>query len=203
AYCWDNASMALVDAPVGGPSISPMQALVWEFLQDSFPTNESPGFPGTAAFDTCAAYVKTGNQSLALDDPACRRDVPGDTSAVAVTGGHVRLDLVFRINPGVGNYHTVGDATSGLRFTPTNAAVITSTDGSFWSEYTKDNGAFGTGGNGTTGPGHNPALGTGANFSKRWSPFIWNSARCDTVDFNVFQTEARSVGQTSVGGATY
>src|SRR4029077_11036162 len=198
AYCWDNASMALVDAPVGGPSISPMQVLVWEFIQDSFPTNESPGFPGTAAFDTCAAWVRTGNQSLALDDPACRRDVPGDTSAVAVTGANVRLDVVFRINPGVGNYHTVGDKTSGLRAVPTSPTVITSTDGSFWSEYTKDNGAFGTGGNGTTGPGHHLADG-GIPFAKKWDPLIWNSARCDTVDFNVFQTEARNVGQTSVG----
>jgi hypothetical protein len=203
AYCWDNASLALVDAPATGPTTAPMQALVWEWIQDSFPANESPGLPGTAAFDTCAAWVKSGNQQLPIDDPACRRNTPGDTSAVASSGANIRMDVVFRINPGVGNYHTVGDKTSGLRFVPTNAAVITSTDGSFWSEYIKDNGAFGTGGNGTTGPGHNPALGTGPNFSKRWNPFVWNSARMDTVDFNVFQTAARSVGQTSVGVANF
>ena len=202
AAVWDNASLALVQSHTLASSAS-VSAGEWEWLQDAFPANENAGLVGTAAFDTCAAWVKSGNQLLPIDDQNCRRNTPGDTSAVSSSGDNTRMDVVFRINPGVGNYHSVGDKTSGLRFVPTNPAVITSTDGSFWSEYIKDNGAFGTGGNGTTGPGHNPALGTGPNFPLRWDPLVWNSARMDTVDFNVFQTEARGVGQTAVGGGVF
>jgi hypothetical protein len=198
--CWDNTSLGLVSGPQGGGPI-PTSVQAWDWLQDTFPANESAGLVGTSAFDTCAAWVKTGAQSLAIDDPSCRRDVAGDTTTIGVSGTDVRIDLVFRINPGVGNYHTVGDRASGLRALPTNAAVTTSSDGSFWSAYIQDNGAFGTGGNGVTGPGHNPALGTGANFPRRWDPLVWNSARCDTVDLNVFQTESRGVGQAAGPGA--
>ena len=47
----------------------------------------------------------------------------------------------------------------------------------FWGAYMQDNGAFGTGGSGTTGPGHTGGV---------WDPNKWNSARCDTVEKNLF-----------------
>src|SRR5262249_3653090 len=55
-------------------------------------------------------------------------------------------------------------------------------DGSFWGSYMADNGAFGTGGNGTTGPGHGGS----------WDPNRWNSARCDTVEINLFPAIANN-----------
>src|SRR5262249_4198776 len=43
----------------------------------------------------------------------------------------------------------------------------------FFGAYLADNGAYGTGGNGTTGPGHPGGL---------WEPNRWNSARMDTTE---------------------
>src|SRR5262249_12855066 len=43
--------------------------------------------------------------------------------------------------------------------------------------YMADNGAYGTGGNGSTGPGHPGGV---------WDPNRWNSARCDTAEMNFF-----------------
>ena len=98
-------------------------------------------------------------------------NIPGDTVIITAGGSPRRLDMVFRILPGVGNYVQVGNRLSGVRKRPDQVAAAASGDLSFWGEYMADNGAFGTGGNGTTGPGH------GAS----WDPNRWNSARCDSA----------------------
>ena len=69
-----------------------------------------------------------------------------------VAGKNARLDVVFRVQPGPGNYVTIGDPASGLRRLPTAPAAITSNDASFWTSYINNNGAFGTPGGHPAGP---------------------------------------------------
>jgi hypothetical protein len=62
----------------------------------------------------------------------------------------------------------------------------------FWGAYMADNGAFGTGGNGTTGPGHGGV----------WDPNRWNSARMDTMEQNFFPCDGiqGNIGTNPTGG---
>ena len=53
---WDNVSLTIVD----GPPIQ-LSSDIWNWINDTFPANETAGFPGVASkFDTCAAILKTG-----------------------------------------------------------------------------------------------------------------------------------------------
>ena len=176
---FDNMAMAFVTAPPP-PSLG---FVLWDVFNDAFPDNSvaNPAVP--AAFDTTSARIKSGYNlspnTGVLSGPTARECIPGDTSFVSATGENVRVDLVFRIMPGVGNYVTLGNRTSGLRRVPTStvAAVSNAASTNFWESYMGDNGAYGTGGNGVSGPGH------GAS----WNPNRWNSARMDTVEINHFR----------------
>jgi hypothetical protein len=99
----------------------------------------------------------------------------------------VRLDLVFRILPGPGNYQIAGgrSMTPGAKFVttgtllqlPTNqAAVAVSGDASFWGQYMANPGLVGAGTH--TGPGG-------------WDPTTWNSCRMDTLQVNIFPVGGR------------
>ena len=97
---WDNVSLALVDGDPAALSVD-----IWNWINDTFPSSEAPGFPRTAAFDTAGALVKTGfniaQQSLGTN---LRFDVPGDSIVIKSAGLTARVDMVFRILPGPGNY---------------------------------------------------------------------------------------------------
>lgn len=155
-----------------------MRVHSFDWFQDTFPANESMPPELASAFDTTAALIKTG---LNTAPPAYsnRPDIPGDTVVVRARGDNVRVDLIFRILPGPGNYVTIGNRFSSLRRVPTSAtsAEPNPYSSNFWESYLGDNGVFGTGGNGTSGPGHPNGV---------WDPNVWNSARCDTAEYNGF-----------------
>ena len=186
---FDNLSIGLITAPPP-PALS---FALWDVFNDAFPvnsTNKSES-PYGAQFDTLAANVMTGYNNAdntgVLSGPGARESLPGDSAFVGANGDNVRVDLVFRIFPGVGNYVTLGDKNSAVARRPdVNPRVAASAADAgngaltpvdkFWGAYMADNGAFGTGGNGATGPGHG---GT-------WNRNLWNSARMDTVEVNFF-----------------
>lgn len=188
AFAFDNVTFTMID----GGGAAPLSTNFWQWLQDAFPANEDPGLPGTAAFDTCAAWAQNGLNTTIRTTNTLRHDLAGDTTAISVNGNNVRLDVVFRILPGPGNYVTIGSRASGLRAKPTSATAINSADSSFWTSYINNNGTYGTAG------GH-PA----GTFASRWSELVWNSARCDTVDFITARVNSRQWGQTADGGAIW
>jgi len=188
---FDDLSLAFIAAtpPVLGASI-------FNFWNDAFPTNaqSKPVTSFGLAYDTLAANVRsaynTAQQLPGTDitGPNARENIPGDTIVVQANGANVRVDLVFRILPGVGNYVQDGNRASGLARRPDTVPRVAATAGDatngaltaadkFWGAYLADNGAFGTGGSGVSGPGH-----PGGS----WDPNRWNSARCDTAEMNFF-----------------
>lgn len=184
---FDNVSLTLIDGEPAALGVS-----IWDLYNDTFPANDNValvGFPDR--FDTTTAHVKSGINTA----PAAgllRHSVPGDS--VAVIGGDleatgVRVDMIFRILPGPGNYVNPNNGlTSRLRKLPNavtevvNAPVITSNN--FWESYLANNGSFGTAG------GH-PTNGLG---QKVWNPNVWNSARLDTSEAaGVFAFQGRGL----------
>ncbi len=177
-----SANPPVCDSIVPAPPDFKVASLDW--LHDAFPSNETPGLPGSAAFDTAAAYVKTGRNTAQTTGNSLRMDVPGDSLVACACGDSLRMDLVFRILPGPGNYRASdprsNPPTAGMALLqlPTNQAqLVTSGDASFWGQYLANPGAYGTPG------GH---LG-----GTRWDPNTWNSARCDTAERNFFPVASR------------
>ena len=176
----DNVSVVIID---GTPL--PISAEIWNFYQTSFPWNEAVTPVFAASFDTAGILVKSGLDIGPLDG-LNSFDVPGD-SIVASAGGvdPMRMDLVFRVLPGPGNYRIVGNSGSGLTPNPSagnpttgvgrGALVANVASANLFESFLANNGPFGT-------PG-----GHGAS----WNANVWNSARCDTAEANLFP---RSVG---------
>jgi hypothetical protein len=181
----DNVSLGIIDA-----STPPLTVLRWEFWNDTFPANETEGLPGTAAFDTTTALIKTGLNQAPLTLDLSRYDVPGDTTVVNASGDSVEVQLKFRILPGPGNYVVPGDPCSGLRRVPTDTTRITPGDDSFWTEYILNPGKE-KDGFPTTGDckGGGPL-----RHDQRWSELAWCNARCDTADYNLLPIEWRGIG---------
>jgi len=123
----------------------------------------------------------TGRNQSAATGNTLRFDVPGDSMYVKTTntGGDARLDFVFRVYPGPGNYVIAGNKASGLRKIPQNAAAAVSGDASFFGQYLANDGEFGTG----SGAAHPGGV---------WNVNYWNSARCDTVELNLFPVEGKT-----------
>jgi hypothetical protein len=197
---FDNVSVAFVDQP-GVPgqasatstvTLGTVASDIWQFVNDTFPANETAGLPGTAAFDTTTALIRTGLNTAQATGNALRFDIPGDSSVVVAANAtigtgddptlvQVRADLVFRILPGPGNYRIAagrsmnpgGNAVFGtLLQLPTNqAAAAVAGDASFWGQYMADPGLVSRGTH--TGPGG-------------WDPLTWNSCQMDTVELNIF-----------------
>jgi hypothetical protein len=196
---FDNVSVAFVDLPgVSGQAsagstvdLGAVSADIWWLINDTFPANESAGLPGTAAFDTTAALIRAGANNAQATGNVLRFDIPGDSSwvrALNATVGigddpalvQVRVDLVFRILPGPGNYQIAagrsmapgGNAVSGvlLQVPTSQAAPAIAGDASFWGQYMADPGLVSRGTH--AGPGG-------------WDPLVWNSCRMDTVELNI------------------
>jgi len=185
---WDNISLDIVD----GAGAAPLGVDIWQLYQDTFPSNDNAALVNnSAAFDTTTAYIKSGLNVAPPTGDTHRFMVPGDTTVVIAGGDSVRVDLVFRILPGPGNYvnPTLG-RNSQLKAAPTAAAPIpapASGSTNFWSNYMFSNGTNGSAG------GHPTATSGPLAGQKIWSPNVWNSARCDTADVNVFQLHKRSI----------
>ena len=197
---FDNVSVAFVDRP-GIPgqasasstvNLGSLSSDLWHYVNDTFPANETAGLPGTAAFDTTTALIRTGLNTAQATGNALRFDIPGDSSIVSAANAsvgtgddptltQVRCDFVFRILPGPGNYRIAGgrsmapggNAVTGVLLQlPTNqAAAAVAGDASFWGQYMADPGLVSRGSH--TGPGG-------------WDPTTWNSCRMDTTQVNIF-----------------
>ena len=156
------------------------------WFNDCFPSNETIVPLNSASFDTAAAWIRTGSNLAQLTGNSSRQDLPGDTVLCDAPGASRRVDLVFRIYPGVGNYGQIGNRAKPMRRVPTSPteAVPNAASTNFWESYLADNGAVGTGGNGASGPGHPGGV---------WGETVWNSARCDTSETNIFPAESRLV----------
>ena len=172
----DNVALVLPPPVVG--VADKISIDIWDWYNDAFPVNETSGLPGSgAAFDTCAAWIQTARNQAPATGNTLRFDVPGDSiyiKAQNATGTGLRMDCVFRILPGPGNYVIIGNKASALRKVPTSTVAAVSGDNSFWGQYLANNGEYGT-------PGGHPG--------GVWSPNVWNSARCDTVELNLFPVE--------------
>jgi hypothetical protein len=148
-----------------------------DWLHDAFPFNEDETLPGTIDFDTTTAMIKTGHNIAQMTGDAMRPVIPGDTLVACACGDDVRMDMVFRVKPGVGNYLTRGNRGSGLREFGTG----------FFTSYKTSPGAF------SGLPGSvNPSAAIAAHLSapSGWSEHVWNSARMDTAEANLFPVEA-------------
>ena len=98
-----------------GPAAPALSQMIWNKFQDQFPFNEGVAPGDNAAFDTTTALMTTGLNIISPPhDPGV---VAGDSIVVespfaagdGVTTG-ARVDLVFRIDPGPGNYRQRGTA---------------------------------------------------------------------------------------------
>src|SRR5262249_14653815 len=159
-------TLAFVDKPapvqasaVDAPNIGAISSDIWQPFNDTFPANETAGLPGTPAFDTTTALIKTGLNTAQATGDALRIDIPGDSSSIVASNAtlatgddpslaQVRADLVFRVLPGPGNYRISagrtmapgGKAVTGVLLqVPTNQAVAAvAGDASFWGQYMAD-----------------------------------------------------------------
>ncbi len=177
---WDNVTFAVID---GTPAAIGVQ--IWDWYQDAFPANETAGFPGVAAlFDTTSALVKTGLNIAQSTSNTLRHCVPGDSVTISSGPTTSRVDLVFRILPGPGNYQPIGRPDLGtLRRVPSSTATITKGDGSFWDEYRQVPGDFAS----------PSAVMLHHNAEGGWDANVWNSARCDTAEVNLAALQGRGV----------
>jgi hypothetical protein len=183
---FDNVSLGIVDTPPGAaPGTPPLSVQIYNWFSDTFPANETAGLPGTSAFDTTSGYVKTGQNIAQMTANTLRFDIPGDSVVVASKDSIARVDLVFRILPGPGNYQIAagrscvpGEEPIGILLqVPTNqAGVASSGDASFWGQYMANAGDVSAGNH----HGHT-----------RWDPNTWNSARCDTAEKNIFPVQSQ------------
>jgi len=209
---FDNISMAFVEAPVvqanASNAISPgaITAAIWQLPTDVFPANETPLLPNSANFDTTAALIKGNLNGSQATGNQLRFDIQADTVLISATnvsgsadtfpGGTfntTRIDMVFRILPGPGNYAIASPGgrtfpptgTMQLLDVPTNQAnFVTAGDGSFFGEYISNPGTF-------AGGTHNGGT--------QWDYLTWNSARCDTAEANIFPVVGK-IGAGIVNG---
>lgn len=190
---YDNAAVAVVD---GVPQLIGIG--IWDLYNDAFPANENPGLPGTAGFDTAAAHVKIGLNVAQTTSDLFRYNVPGDSLVITAAGDSVRMDLLFRIDLGVGNYNTVGDRSSGLRSFPVGSSPNPNGT-SFLSAFATSPGPF-SGVGGGINPG--AAIAAHAGAPSGWSSLVWNSARLDSSEVaghNVFPVQGLQIGNPPSG----
>ena len=173
---FDNVRLGFIRGG-GAPELA---GSIWHQFQDQFPWNEAVAPGDNAAFDTTAAYMNTGLNIVApASDPGV---VAGDSIFVSAaysgdgvaTG--VRLDLVFRIDPGPGNHVVKGNRASAL--------VDRDPAHPFFASYLASNGPHGTpGGHGGT-----------------WNRHAWNSARMDSAEANLYPIVSRNIGNPASPG---
>ena len=165
--CGQTNGSYIDNVRVGFINPSPTAAVdpnFWDLLADTFPFNESVA-PGTAGFDTTTALIKqglnlgsaTGGEGVIIGDSLAAR---------SFFGTDTRLDLLFRVLPGPGNYSTKGNMNSSL--------IERDPARPFWASYIASPNESGQG------------IGAGTHEKDgvigRWDPNTWNSARMDSAD---------------------
>jgi len=161
---------------------------IWDWYSDAFPRNEVIT-PGTAAFDTCSALIFSARQIATSATNEARSNISADSMYLKgnnSTGGAMRLDCIFRVFPGPGNYVTIGNKGTALRKVPTSTTPAVSGDNSFWGQYIAAPGLFSR--TGTLAGSVVPGTHAGG-----WNVNTWNSVRCDTVESNIFPAIANAV----------
>jgi hypothetical protein len=189
---WDNLDLMMIDGTPQQISVD-----IWDLFQDTFPSNETPGIAGVkAAFDTTAAVIKVGRANGNDYVTGLRYPTPCDSILIHSSASDVEMYMIFRIMPGAGNYVTNGrpdlDGQFNLRKVPTSATPIVSGElTNFWSNYIANNGAHGS-------PEGHPGAVARSGIYGAWDPNVWNSARCDTAEVNLFACRQKGV----TGGPT-
>jgi hypothetical protein len=191
---WDNLRMGFRLGSVSKPAVS---TFFWFLLGDTFPFNDTVS-PGSTAFDTTTALVKDGLNNA---KPGGGEGVISGDSLVytsSFSGNDTRMDLVFRIKPGPGNYSVKGNPASALWKVPSNPGLGTAAggDNSFWGQYMKQ-AAEKNGEVGSSPTGHTATV---------WDPQTWNSARMDTAQqTSLFPVQFKSIGNiaTDTWQSTY
>jgi hypothetical protein len=172
----DNMSLAFPPGPTGGLGQDHLDIDIWDWYSDAFPRNEEVA-TATTAFDTCGALIFSARQMATATTDANRPNISADSMYLKGTvssANEMRVDCIFRIFPGPGNYVIVGDKTSGVRKVPTSVTPATGADvTSFFDSYMANPGLYSKGTHG---------VGT-------WNVDTWNSVRCDTVETNIFPAE--------------
>src|SRR5262245_37879999 len=142
---FDNISIALID----GAAPAAISIPIWMLINDAFPANGNSALI-PAGFDTCAAQVRIGLNIASNVGSASRPSITGDSIVITAPGTNVRMDMVFRVLPGPGNYKTIGTKASGVLRRPDVAGVLaTPGDGSFFGEYMASPGQFSKGTHGS------------------------------------------------------
>jgi hypothetical protein len=183
---WDNLRMGFITGAVFKPNVS---TYFWFLLGDTFPFNEGVS-PGSAGFDTVTALVKDGLNNAKTGGG--EGVISGDSLVYSssFSGNDTRMDLVFRIKPGPGNYSLKGNRTSALWKVPSDPSQGTASagDNSFWGQYMKQT-AEQNGEVGSSPTGHTSTV---------WDPQTWNSARMDSAQqTNLFPVQFRSIGNVA------
>jgi hypothetical protein len=177
---WDNVRAGFIRGAAAVPSVA---TGAWMLYGDTFPFNEDIS-PGSVEFDTTTALVMS---SLNNGNPAGTEGVARSDTLVydsPYSGNDARMDLVFRIWPGPGNYagRNVGPGGSQDPWALRHNRILkvpavgdeagnyaSANDGSFWGQYMGNNGPVGS------ASGHT---------STYWDPQTWNSARMDSAQLN-------------------
>jgi hypothetical protein len=181
----DNVALCLPppSGAGGGGGGEKITVDIWDWYTDAFPVNEAV-VPGSASsFDTCGAFIQNGRNNAPNTGDALRFDVPGDSIYLKGTntlGDPLRMDCVFRVYPGPGNYVIPGNKTSGVRkvtAAPVPVAATASDRTNFWGEYMAKPGYFSK----------------GTHAGNVWNVDTWNSVRIDTAEVNMFPNDIRQV----------
>src|SRR5262249_480395 len=106
---FDNIRLGLVL----GNAKPALSTFFWDRLGDTFPFTGAVS-AGSTGFDTTTAIIKNGlNNGKAGGGEGV---IPGDSLVYSspFAGNDARVDLVFRIKPGPGNYSVKGNKSSAL-----------------------------------------------------------------------------------------
>jgi len=158
--------------------VSPVTVEPYDWFHDVFPSDNNPALPGTFAFDRTTAVLATGHNLAPCVGAMNRQVLPGKRVLVRTVGAVDRVDMIFRIKPGPGNYSVVGNVNSCLLRDPHNPGFGCSApgDGSFWGRYKANPGDFAS-------PG---AVVKHALAPSGWDVNVWNSARCEAQGGGVY-----------------
>jgi hypothetical protein len=176
----DNLSLAFPPTTAAAAGNDNIVIDIWDWYSDAFPRNEEVSVVG-GAFDSCGALIFSARQMADDVLDANKPNLSADTMYIkgtVSTNDPMRMDCVFRVFPGPGNYMIVGDKASGLRKTPDVAVAASTADHtSFFGSYMANPGVY--------------AKPQGANGHPGgvWNVDTWNSVRCDTAETNIFPVE--------------
>ncbi len=150
---------------VGLTDANPIAGSIWHHYQDQFPVDETVSPADNDFFDVLTANIKSGLNTASNGNP--QSVVPGDSIVYQASYGTgngstsgVRMDFIFRIDPGPANYSTKGNRATALVANP------------FWTSYQGRTGRYG-----------NPV---NASHGANWNRHAWNSARIDSAEVNQY-----------------